>query len=236
MGRVAGIQQCQLERLAHLTEQGASGDTKAVKTKKEVKEEPDSTDSMGMDDDDYEWREYHGAEIWRKEKELKRRNPFDYKAYLAKGEEVDSIERLMSVTFKTVVQLLDLKMDVRGVARHGKFMADKASKKLYHLDAFKGYDLAVSERAAGVGPVAFVKVEQEEIYTNFCYDNTLKARQQSKVSGKSAKGKSDKVCMRFNDAGCLSKSCANVHKCTSCDDTSHGRRKCKSGEGKKDKK
>ena len=216
MGRVAGIQQCQLERLMHLTNQGASCEvSKVAKPEKAAKEDgrDDSTDSVGTDDDDYEWREYHGAEIWRKEKELKRRNPFDHKGYLAKGEKVDTIEHLMSVTFKTVTQLLDLKLDVRGVARHGKFMADKASKKVYHLDAFTGYDQAVRERAAHAGPAAFDKVEQEEIFTNFCYDNTLRARQQTKSPAKATRAKSDKVCLRFNDAGCSSKSCSYIHKC-----------------------
>ena len=238
LGRVAGIQSCRLERLVHLANHPVGSPKASAETKKEDPPKPeavDSASSLGTDNEDYEWKEYHGAEIWRKEKELKRKNPFDHKAYLAKGEKVDSFERLMSVTFKTISQLLELKSDVKGVVRHGRLMADKAYKKVYHLDAFTGYDVDIRERAARAGPSAFGSVVQEEVLTH-CYDNTIKARQQAKPVGKSARQKSEKVCHRFNDAGCQSKSCFYSHKCSGCGDGNHGRRGCKSADSKKDRK
>ena len=238
LGRVAGIQQCQLERLIHLAGHPVGkADKKEEKTDECAKEEiAESTDSVGTDDEDYEWREYHGAEIWKKEKELKRRNPFDHKAYLLKGEKVDSFERLMSVTFRTVTQLLDPKSDVRGVVRHGRLMADKAYKKVYHLDAFTGYDEEVRERAARVGPSAFGKVVQEEVLTHFCYDNTIKAKQLSKPVAKQGRQRPEKTCHRFNDSVCYSKSCQYSHKCSSCGDGSHGKKDCKYQSSKMDRK
>ena len=209
----------------------------AKKEKPKKQEAAESVFREGTDDEDYEWREYHGAEIWRKEKELKRRNPFDHKAYLPKGDKVDSFERLVSVTFKTITQLLELKSDVKGVVRHGQMMADKAGKKVYHLDAFVGYDVEVRERAARAGPSAFGSVVQEEVLTHFCYDNTIKARQQAKpTTSKAGKSKSEKLCNRFNDSGCHAKPCYYTHKCYSCGDYSHGKKDCKSTDIKKDKK
>ena len=105
----------------------------------------------------------------------------------------------MSVTLKTITQLLDLKSDVRGVIRHGQLLANKAAKKVFHLEAFTGYDIEVRERAARAGPVAFGSVCQEEVLSHFCYDNTVKARQQSKVPSNSTK-KADRACLRLNNS------------------------------------
>ena len=84
--RVAGLQQAQLECLTLLTERPAYDKTSEEPKDEKKKRESPSTDScrddpfsypdsVGTDDDYFEWREYHGAEIWCKEKELKRRNP-----------------------------------------------------------------------------------------------------------------------------------------------------------------
>ena len=86
LGRLAGLQQAQLERLTLLTERPAydkpSEEPKDEKKKREspssdsCREDPFSyPDGVGTDDDNFEWREYHGVEIWRKEKGLKCRNP-----------------------------------------------------------------------------------------------------------------------------------------------------------------
>ena len=48
------------------------------------------------------------------------------------------------------------------MVRHGRLMADKAYKKVYHLDAFPGYDMDVREIAPRAGPFAFGSVVQEE--------------------------------------------------------------------------
>ena len=45
---------------------------------------PDSP-SKQMRPAEEEWREYHGEAIWQKEKDKKRKNPFDHQAYVRKG-------------------------------------------------------------------------------------------------------------------------------------------------------
>ena len=196
----------------------------------------ENAESEGTDEEDSEWKEYYGLEMWRKERDLKRNNPFDHRAHLAKGEKIENFEALVAITFKTLRKLVDNKQEIKGLLRHGQTMAEKASKKVYHLDAFVKYDEAVRERAGRVGPTAFGTVIQEDVLTHFCYDNTIRARQQLKTNTKEKRPKSDKTCNRYNDSGCFSKTCNYQHKCQSCDQFGHGRRDCKSQDKKKENK
>ena len=127
----------------------------------------------------------------------------------------------MVVTFKTIQQLLDAKYDVSGVVKHGLTMAEKASKKVFEVEAFLLYDESVRERAGEAGPTAFGHVNQEDSLRFFSAENMRKATNKAKKKG-------DKSCIRFNDGGCNSKSCYFVHKCVACGDTTHGAKECKS--------
>ena len=189
LGRVAGIQQCQLERLLHLANHPSDKVVAEEKKKDERKTPTESysyynTESVATDEEDSEWKDYYGLEMWRKERDLKRNNPFDHRAHLAKGEKIENFAALVTITFKTLRKLAENKQEIKGLLRHGQTMAEKVSKKVYHLDAFVKYDEAVRERAGRVGPTAFGTVIQEDILTHFCYGNTIKARQQAKPSTK----------------------------------------------------
>ena len=167
--------------------------------------------------------------MWKAAEERRKKNPFNHAAYIKKGEKVDSFESLMVITFKTIQQLADCKHDSTGVVKHGLTMAEKASKKVFKVDAFVRYDESVRERAGESGPAAFGQVVQEDTLRFFSVDNIDRSTYKSKptASGQ-AKKKSEKLCIRFNDGGCSSKSCFFAHKCVVCDETSHGKRDCKS--------
>ena len=262
MGRVAGVQQAQLRRLIDLLEvksvekkedktEPAASATPACKVETspkpatpKVREEstkwelprPDSPTEQ-MKPAEEEWREYHGEVLWQKEKDKKRKNPFDHQAYIKKGDEVDTFEVLMVVTFKTLKQLVDLKYDVSGLIRHGRSLAEKAAKGSYKKHALIGYDESVRERAGELGPAAFGVVEYDDVFRFFCADNTVPKKMQTKESVAKSKVKSDKICHRYNnDMGCQSKTCIYAHKCASCELWGHPQKECRKGEKKKEAK
>ena len=255
LGRVAGVQQAQLERLVHLAnyvpkpapEERAAVVSEPLPTPIPIPTpkiptraipEPAMSELEFDGTEDQEWKEFYRIEVWRKEIERRRKNPFDQKIYMNKGEAVEDLEQVMVIAFKTIIQLLDLGQDVRGVAKHGLFMAEKASKDVYEPIAFLKYDECVRERAGRAGPVAFSSVEQEDVIRCFCFDNTKAATAAAKGkegSTKRSKQRSGKYCFRFNDTGCNAKSCAYTHRCSGCDESSHGKKDC-TGQKKKEKK
>ena len=83
------------------------------------KKEESSESSSGSDSEFGVWTEGDGRDLWKATKEKKKRNPFDHSSYLRKGEVVDSYERLMVVTFKTMEELMSMGKDVKGLVRHG---------------------------------------------------------------------------------------------------------------------
>ena len=90
------------------------------------------------------------------------KNPFEQSSYVKKRETVDSFEKVMVITFKTIAQLSEANGEIRGVVRHGLGMAEKASKGVYKVEAFTRYDDSVRERAGTEGPGAFGAVDQED--------------------------------------------------------------------------
>ena len=261
LGRVAGVQQAQLQRLIDITTASAAKENQREDPKPKPEEEVRSEGAekagplatpvqstelksvslkdfsdITVPDSDLEWKEYHGFAAWHLENEKKKKNPFDHQAFVKKGEKVSSFEDLMLITFKTMSKLLEIKSDVKGVVSHGQFMSDKASKNVFVDEAFVDYDQDVRNRAGEAGPSAFGTVLQEEVFTHFCLENTKKHRALNKSTTKQAKGKSDKICLRYNDAGCVSKSCAYAHKCLSCEGWGHAKKNCGNADKKKEAK
>ena len=199
-----------------------------------VKKE-DSSDSENEPNAE-EWKEAFGDELWKNVKFKRDKNPFEQASYVKKGEAIDSLERVMVITFKTIAQLAENGGDVKGVVRHGLAMAEKAAKGVYKVEAFTKYDESVRERAGSVGPGAFGTVDQEDTLRFFSYDNVERAKTWKSPSGGSSatKKKSDKMCLKFNDQGCTAKSCFFTHKCAACEEVGHARKDCKNLK-KKDK-
>ena len=180
----------------------------------------------GTDDDEpNEWKEFYGPTLWKKEQEKKRKNPFDQKNFGKKGESVNSFEKLMAITFRTIDQLLTWGCEVKGIVKHGLSMSEKAEKDVYETEAFVSYDASVRDRAGQVGPSAFGAVEQEDVMRFFCFDNTKKS---GKQTSKGSSNKKDKICLRYNDGGCNAKNCVYAHKCAACLDWGHPRKDCRS--------
>ena len=176
-----------------------------------------------------EWKENFGDDLWKNVKGKREKNPFEQASYLKKGEAVDSFERVMVVTFKTVAQLVEAGGDVRGVVRHGLAMAEKAAKGVYKIEAFTKYDDSVRERAGATGPSAFGTVDQEDTLRFFSYDNVDRSKgwKSGPSTGGAGKKKSEKMCLKYNDQGCSSKTCFYSHRCAACEEVGHSRKECK---------
>ena len=192
---------------------------------------PEAADS-DSDSDEEEWKDYFGAEVWKKEKDRIRKNPFDHRNYGKKGEVVESFEQLMVVLFKTMAQFMELKYDVRGIIKHGLMLSEKAAKDVYRPEAFVQYDESVRSRAGHSGPSAFGTVDQEDVLRFFSCDN-LKHRRTSVATGKNSHSKKDKFCLRFNDGGCANKNCPYAHKCMACEEFGHSKKDCRNVSTKK---
>ena len=191
----------------------------------------DDSSEEESEDEGEEWKNNFSEEFWSTTSGRKKKNPFDHSAYVKKGEVVSTFEKVMMITFKTVIQLRDANKDVRGVVKHGLAMAEKASKAIYKVEAFTKYDEAVRERAGSVGPVAFGVVDQEDALRFFSFDNVDRSKAwkgQALGSGSTgSKKKGEKICLKYNDQGCSSKACYYAHKCVACGEPGHSRKDCK---------
>ena len=264
LGKVAGVQQAQLQRLVDLTTRQAKEEKPSTaETPHEATAEPtlkpqpqaaapetpktprgpeaymfnwaDLSDTT-VPESEEDWKSYHGYAAWHMENEKRKKNPFDHQAFVKKGEKIASVEDLMAVTFKTLSKLVERRVDVKGLISHGLFMAEKASKNVYVSEAFVAYDEGVHKRAGETGPAAFGQVLQEEVFTHFCYENTKKQKSLAQQKPKTPRSKSDKVCNRFNESGCTSKTCFYAHRCLNCDSYSHSKKTCGAAEKKKEGK
>ena len=200
LGKVAGVQQATLSRLVDMVkppiEEKTGTETVSEAATETIDTQPSPvkpTASAGaqktpeffgfslkdlsdtkVPDTEADWKDYHGFSAWHFENEKKKKNPFDHQAFIKKGEKITSFEDLMVVSLKTIIKLVDLKLDVKGMVNHCLFMADKASKNVFVNEAFVTYDEGVRMRAGEDGPSAFGKVLQEEVFTHFCLENTKK--------------------------------------------------------------
>ena len=226
LGDLAEAQKALLQHQA----EAAAKNQAATTTKKDESSDSDT------DQEPEEWKDNFSDELWKNVKGKREKNPFEQSSYLKKGEAVDSIERVLLLTFKTIAQLVEVNGDVRGVVRHGLAMAEKAAKGVYKVEAFTKYDESVRERAGAVGPGAFGTVDQEDTLRFFSFDNV--ERSKGWKAGPSASGgqkkKSEKMCLKYNDQGCTSKTCFYSHRCAACEELGHPRKECKNLK-KKDK-
>ena len=230
MAATTQAQQGQIERLITLlsdqTGRGGASMSRATEAAAAARPSNDSESSESSAD---EWQEYLGPKLWKQEKDKARKNPFDQRSYGKKGDVIDSFEKLMVITFKTLRQFLENKYDLKGLVRHGLSLTEKAAKDVYRPEAFVKYDESVRDRAAHDGPTAFNSVEQEDVLRFFCYDSVKHKKTSGGASGKSgAPQKREKICLRYNDGGCTSKNCPYAHKCIACEEWGHPRKECKS--------
>ena len=192
-----------------------------------VEAEKDSS-SSDSESEVGEWTERDGIDLWRSTKEKKKRNPFEHGSYIRKGESVDSYEKLMVVTFRTMEQLQELNRDVKGLVKHGLAMSEKAATGVYKVDAFVRYDESVRERAGRQGPGTFGQVNHEDCLRFFCYDSVDKQKAKPSAGATSTKKRGDRTCLRYNgDTGCSFKNCSFAHRCIACEEVGHARKDCK---------
>ena len=235
-GRCGGNQKAQIDRLVELFNASLKKKKEEEPPKQDKKVEPEAAgaaaaapdyyDHSLAGSDDEEWKDFFGAEVWKKEKDRIRKNPFDHRNYGKRGKEVETFEQLMVIQFKTMSQLLDLKYDVRGLVKHGLMMSEKAAKDVYEAEAFVQYDESVRSRVGIAGPPAFGQVDQEDVLRFFSCDN-MKRKKQPGNQAKGTQPKKNKYCLRYNEGSCTTKNCQYAHRCFECEEWGHAKKDCK---------
>lgn len=139
---------------------------------------------------------------------------------------ITSYSQVMVATFRSLISLYSEGTDIMGLLQHGQFMSEKASADAYVMDTFVNYDKFVRGLANKRGPSAFGACSDLDKNRYFSLENYKDVRA---LKSKVAKGQNKKqaVCRRFNgEAGCWAKGCNYVHKCLSCDSSTHGSSDC----------
>ena len=122
------------------------------------------------------------------------------------------------------------------VVRHVKFLAEKATKRMFEPVAFIKYDEAVRKRVNESGISQFGVIETDEVYSHFSIENTVKVTAKSSTFVKGGRGtsragttvnKGKTHCIRFNNyhGGCKGR-CSYLHACYVCESKEHGKRDC----------
>ena len=120
--------------------------------------------------------------------------------------------------------------------RHVKFLAEKATKRMFEPVAFIKYDEAVRKRVNETGIAQFGIIETDEVYSHFSIENTVKVTAKTSTFGKGGSGttragsnanKSEIHCIHFNNytEGCKGR-CGYLHACYVCESKDHGKRDC----------
>lgn len=160
---------------------------------------------------------------------------FSQTRHVEKGEQLNTFEGLMVITFRTIIEMLEKGIPVMGIVGHGLTMAEKAASGAYVDKACIAYDSSVRVRAAKKGVMAFTNPVNEDLIRHFSLENSKKF--EARAGQNSKKRKSSGVCFRFNsDSGCHAKSCAYGHRCSACNSEGHSVRDCKVGDRHKNAK
>ena len=158
------------------------------------------------------------------------------KRFLAKDIKAKSVEDILLIGVKSIEKALTDKCDPLPVVRHVKFLAEKATKRMFEPVAFIKYDEAVRKRVNETGIAQFGVIEMDEVYSHFSIENTVKVTAKSSTFVKGGRGtsragatvnKSETHCIRFNnyDGGCKGR-CSYLHACYMCESKEHGKRDC----------
>lgn len=155
-----------------------------------------------------------------------RRRTYSQSRHLDRGEVLNNFEKLMVITFRTLLELLENGVQPKGFLRHGLTMAEKAASGAYQDRAFIAYDASVRQRASRIGPSAFGLPVNEELIRHFSLENSK--RFDTRANGGGAR-KRKNTCYRYNsETGCPSKECIYVHRCAFCKVEGHPARECRS--------
>ena len=158
------------------------------------------------------------------------------KRFLAKDVKAKSVEDILLIGVKSIEKALTDKCDPLPVVRHVKFLAEKATKRMFEPVAFIKYDEAVRKRVNETGIAQFGVIETDEVYSHFSIENTVKVTAKSSSFVKGGRGttragagsnKSEIHCIRFNNytEGCKGR-CGYMHACYVCESKEHGKREC----------
>ena len=146
---------------------------------------------------------------------------------MAKDEKVKSIKDILLIGIKTIKKVVSDKNDLSPIVKHVKFLAEKATKKMFEPVACMKYDEAVRTRVNSKGISQFSIIETDEVYSHFSLENTVKVTGKGTVNKKGGWAHLG----RFNrphtvfDFGCKSK-CSFLHACYVCDSREHGKQDC----------
>ena len=101
------------------------------------------------------------------------------KRFLAKDVKAKSVEDILLIGAKSIEKALTDKCDPLPVVRHVKFLAEKATKRMFEPVAFIKYDEAVRKRVNETGISQFGAIETDEVYSHFSIENTVKVTAKS---------------------------------------------------------
>ena len=158
------------------------------------------------------------------------------KRFLAKDVKAKSVEDILLIGVKSIEKALTDKCDALPVVRHVKFLAEKATKRMFEPVAFIKYDEAVRKRVNETGIAQFGVIETDEAYSHFSIENTVKVTAKASTFVKGGRGttrtgastnKSEIHCIRFNNytEGCKGR-CSYLHACYVCESKDHGKWDC----------
>ena len=158
------------------------------------------------------------------------------KRFLAKDVKAKSVEDILLIGIKSIEKALTEKCDAVPIVRHVKFLAEKATKRMFEPVAFVKYDEAVRNRVNDLGIAQFGVIETDEVYSHFSLENTVKVTAKTSSFAKGGRGttrsgassnKNEIHCIRFNNyaEGCKGR-CSYLHACYVCESKDHGKRDC----------
>ena len=110
------------------------------------------------------------------------------KRFLAKDVKAKSVEDILLIWVKSIEKALTEKCDPLPVVCHVKFLAEKATKRMFEPVAFIKYDEAVRKRVNETGVSQFRIIETDEVYSHFSIENTLKVTAKSSTFVKGGRG------------------------------------------------
>ena len=99
---------------------------------------------------------------------------FARKRYFPKDFKVKRSEEIVHACVKTVDKVMNEGGEPWHAMRHLKFVSEKVSKACFNFEAIAGYDQAVRDRVELEGYTQFSIIENDEVFTHFSVENTIK--------------------------------------------------------------
>lgn len=133
------------------------------------------------------------------------RRMYSQSRHVDRGEEIRNFEKLMVISFRTLLEMLERGEPLKGFLSHGLTITEKAASGAYQDRAYIAYDASVRQRAKKIGPRAFDSPINEDLIRHFSLENSKRF---GVARGQSGSKRKSNTCYRFNsETGCGAKDC-----------------------------